>query len=340
MPATNLEILRRKLISKAKKQVSEKYSEEDIHIIRAVNVLEDLDFIFNLLSEHAREWYSVHFPELNSLVRENETYLKMITDLGKRENFTKAEIEKYAKERNLDKIAEKAKSGMGSAIGEKEMKEINSLVKNALSLKKERNSLSNFIEKETSKLMPNFSELAGPIISAKLLNEAGSFKKLAMMPSSTIQLLGAEKALFRHIKAGARPPKYGHLFQHPLVKQMKPWQKGAAARTIAGKLSIAIKEDYFGDKKIADDLKKEIEERLKEIETTHKKKTPKPFTKAELQTDSKSRDYSRPRPYSDRAGPRKFSKPRKYSGKSDSNKFKKQGNKFNKPFKKKNKFRA
>ncbi|MFH1239631.1 MAG: NOP5/NOP56 family protein [Candidatus Diapherotrites archaeon] len=340
MPTTNLERLRKQLISKAKKQISEKYSGDDIHIIRAVNVLEDLDFIFNLLSEHAREWYSVHFPELNSLVKDNETYLKMINDLGTRENFTESKIEQYAKEKNISKIAEKAKSGMGSEIGEKEMGEINSLVKNALSLKKERNALSAFIEKETATLMPNFSELAGPILSAKLLNEAGSFKKLAMMPSSTMQLLGAEKALFRHIKSGARPPKYGHLFQHPLVKQMTPWQKGATARTIAGKLSMAIKEDYFGDKKIAEDLKKDLEVRLKEISETHKKKEPKEGSRTDSQTYSKPRSYSDnsgPRPYSK---PKQYSKPRTYSNKSGAKPFKTQGNKFRKPFKKKNTFGA
>lgn len=271
MERTELQKLRKKLISKAKKQVQEKYSGRDVHIIRAVNALEDLDSIFNLLAEHCREWYSVHFPELNLLVSDNENYLKLVSELRERKNFTFAKLEKYFKEGNAArKISEKAESGMGSEIQENDFGEITELAKNALSIKRKRNALAAFIETEMNSLMPNFSALAGPVLGAKMLSEAGSIRKIALMPSSTMQLLGAEEALFRHIKTGAKPPKYGLLFQHPIVKQMKPWQRGAAARTIAGKLSIAAKEDFFSKKKINDSLKKELDARIEEIKSSHK----------------------------------------------------------------------
>ncbi len=122
------------------------------------------------------------------------------------------------------------------------------------------------------KIAPNLSAIAGPVLGARLLAKAGGLKKLALLPASTIQVIGAEKALFRHLRTGARPPKHGILFQHPLVRNAKKWQRGKIARTIAAKLAIAAKEDYFGGKYIADDLRKEIEERVKEI----KEKYPNP----------------------------------------------------------------
>ena len=131
----------------------------------------------------------------------------------------------------------------------------------------EKKSLEAFIDKTMNEELPNFSALAGPVIGAKMLSEAGSLKRLAMLPSSTIQLLGAEKALFEHLKEGKKCPKHGYLFNHSLVRKVGRKSKGKAARAIAGKLSIAAKIDYFnnGKKNISEQLNKELNERLKQI---------------------------------------------------------------------------
>ena len=266
----DIQQMRKKLIKKAKLKVREKYAGSETHIIRAINVLEDLDSVFNLFSEHAREWYSAHFPELDRTVKDNETYLLLVKGLKSRENFTMAGVEKQLKDKEFsEKIAEKASSSMGSDIDEKSLNEIVRLAESALAIKKQRGKIAAFIEKEMKALMPNFTALCGETIGAKMLNEAGSFRKLAILPSSTIQVLGAEKALFKHIKTGAKPPKYGLLFQHPLVKGAKAWQKGAVARAIAGKLAIAVKEDYFGKKDVSEQLRKDVERRVEEIKKQH-----------------------------------------------------------------------
>ncbi len=119
-------------------------------------------------------------------------------------------------------------------------------------------------------IAPNIKELAGPLLGARLIAKAGGLKKMAELPASTIQVLGAEKALFRHLTKGTRPPKHGILFQHPWVRNAKRWQRGKIARSLAAKLAIAAKEDYFEGRFIADKLKKELEERIEEIKEKYK----------------------------------------------------------------------
>ncbi len=265
--------LRKKLIKKVKEEVKEKYTGRDVHIIKAVNLLEDLDSIFNLLSEQIREWYSVHFPELNELVRDNEVYLKLVFNLGEREKFTEKNILNYYESKeNAKKIVQAGEKSIGSDIEKGDLAELKVLCLNALNIKEERKYLQNYIEESMQKLMPNFSALCGGVLGAKLLAKAGSVRKLAFLPSSTLQVIGAEKALFQSLRSGARGPKYGFLFQHNMVLSAKKWNKGKVARCLAGKLSIAAKEDYFGEKDISAELKNYLEKRLKEIAMSGQKK--------------------------------------------------------------------
>lgn len=259
------EALRKRLIEKSKKKVSEAYTGRDYHIVKAVNLLEDLDSVFNLLSENARDWYSAHFPELNVVVQDNESYLKLM-ELGGRKNFKEKNILKvFNKKEKAKEIEIKAANSMGSEIGKEDLSQIQVLAENALSIKKEREELAKYIEKLMKSLLPNFTEIAQPLIGAKLLSKAGSVKRLALMPSSTVQILGAEKALFRHLKKKAKPPKYGVIFAHPLLREVGKEKRGKIARSLAGKLSIAVKEDYFGKKNIAKELKKKLDKRVKEV---------------------------------------------------------------------------
>jgi len=240
--------LMRRLIAKAKERVAEVFTGRDYHAIKAVNLLEDLDNAFNLFAEQAREWFGVHFPELNRLVQDNEAFLKLIA-LGERKDFTEKSILKYYENKEKAReIEAKAKNSMGAELGKEDLKQIQLLAVNALELKKGREEIAKYIEGLMKELSPNFSELATPLIAAKLLSKAGSLKRLALMPSSTIQLLGAEKALFRHLKENAKPPKYGLIFAHPSVREARKELKGRTARKLSGKLSIAVKKDFFSKK--------------------------------------------------------------------------------------------
>jgi nucleolar protein 56 len=267
--AKDIEQLRKSLIRKAKKQVQERYSEKDVHIIRAVSVLGDLDNAFNLLAENVIEWYSAHFPEMHSLVRDNEVFLKIVSEIGEREKVSEKSLSKLLGESGKAKdVEKKAKKSMGSNIPKTALHELRQLAENALKLKEERKKLQAFIEKQMEKLAPNFSKMAGPILGARLLAQAGGLKQVAMMPSSTLQLLGAEKALFRHLKnKKSKGPKYGFIYGHPLVKMVPGKHKGKVARSLAGKIVLAARADFFGEKKdIATKMQKELEQRVKQLE--------------------------------------------------------------------------
>lgn len=125
--------------------------------------------------------------------------------------------------------------------------------------------LQDQIEKDMKTIAPNTSRIIGPLIGARLIALAGGMHKMAMMPASTIQLLGAEKALFRFKKDGGRPPKHGVIFQHPMINGAPKTQRGKIARLLATKLSTAIKADVFTKNDITDQLQKDIKTRLEEI---------------------------------------------------------------------------
>ena len=181
-------------------------------------------------------------------------------------------MEYYKSKENAKKIVGVAEKSIGSVVEKGDMAELKVLCLNALNIKEEREYLQKYIEELMKKLMPNFTALCGGVLGAKLLSKAGSIKKLALLPSSTIQVIGAERALFQSLRSGAKGPKYGFLFQHPMVLSAKKWNKGKVARSLAGKLSIAVKEDYFGKKDIADELLKSLEKRVKDLETAKPKK--------------------------------------------------------------------
>ena len=168
----DIQQLRKQLIRKAKKQVQAKYSEKDVNVIRAVSVLGDLDNAFNLLAENCIEWYSAHFPELYSVVRDNEVYLRIV-ELGERQGISAKKLSKLLGESgNASIVEEKAKKSMGSTLPKKALQEIKLLAQNALRLKEERKTLQQFIEEEMEALAPNFSKIAGPVLGARLLAAA------------------------------------------------------------------------------------------------------------------------------------------------------------------------
>jgi len=244
-----IDLLRKRLITQAKGKVVEKYTGRDQHLIKAVNVLADLDNVFNLLFEQVREWYGMHFPELEKFCNEPAAYLKLLYNLGDRSNFTYEKIcELYENKLTAKQIEERARLSIGSPIEEADLAEIKLLAVNALNLREERNYLEKYLETTMKSVCPNLLALAGPVVGCRLLSAAGSLKRLACMAGSTIQVIGAEKALFAHLREGSPSPKHGYLFQHPLVRGVHRTKKGKMARTLGAKIALGAKKDYFGDK--------------------------------------------------------------------------------------------
>jgi nucleolar protein 56 len=137
-----------------------------------------------------------------------------------------------------------------------------------------RKDMENYVDKTMEEVAPNTRAVAGALLGARLIAIAGSLRNLAMRPASTIQVLGAEKALFRSLKTGARPPKHGLIFQHALLHDAKRWQRGKIARVLAGKLAIAVRADAFGGRYVGDRLKGDVDKRLEEIHEKYKEPPP------------------------------------------------------------------
>jgi nucleolar protein 56 len=241
--------LRKKLMQLTKKNMKESYSSNEVHIIRTTHLIESIDEVNNLLTEQLREWHAVHFPELNQLVKSNDSFIELIAKLTSRNKFDAVNVHSVIQDTVLaEKIISKAKDSSGENTDKNTLNEMKSLAEKILELKQEKKQLTELIEKIMKEKWPNVTEITGAILGAKMISKIGSAKKFAFAPSSTIQLIGAEKALFLHLKKGNRSPKYGFLYIHPKVIKAKRNEKGKIARQMAGKISIAAKKDYFAKK--------------------------------------------------------------------------------------------
>jgi len=213
-----------------------------------------------------REWYGVHFPELDRLLDKHETYARLVFKLGKKENFTLENLEKMEiPKAKAERIAKTSETSMGADLTETDLSQIQALCKNVIELYKLRESLEAYLDKAMEEVAPNTKALVGSLLGARLIAIAGGLTNLAKRPASTIQVLGAEKALFRSLKTGTRPPKHGIIFQHTYLHEAKKWQRGKIARALAGKIAIAARTDAFGGRYIGEELKADLEKRIEEI---------------------------------------------------------------------------
>jgi len=250
-----------------KMRVRKAVEKRDLVVAQAIQTLDDMDKTVNLFMGRIREWYGLHFPELDRLVEKHETYARLVANLGRRENFTVENLEKedLLKEK-AEQIATSAEKSMGADLEEDDLMQIQALCKNTLQIYDARQSLEGYMDSIMEDVAPNIKSLAGSLLGARLIALTGGLSNLAKMPASTVQVLGAEKALFRSLKTGTRPPKHGIIFQHTLIHEAKRWQRGKMARALAGKLAIAARTDAFSGKYLGDNLKAGLEKRIKEIQ--------------------------------------------------------------------------
>jgi nucleolar protein 56 len=250
----------------AKLRVRGAGEKRDLIVAQAIQTLDDLDKTINMLMSRAREWYGVHFPELDRLVEKHETYARLIVKLGCKANFTAEELKgEEIPESKAEAIAKTAEKSMGADLAEPDLKQIQALCASALNLYGLRQGLEAYLDQTMEEVALNTKCLVGPLLGARLIAISGGLMNLARRPASTIQVLGAEKALFRSLKTGTRPPKHGMIFQHTLLHDAKRWQRGKIARALAGKLAIAARTDAFGGRDIRERLKADLERRIEEI---------------------------------------------------------------------------
>jgi len=256
----------------ARIKVTSLLGEKDKLIIHSVYSLNEFDETINLFLERIREWYSIHFPESVAAIPENKNFIEFIIKIGNKANYQeKKNLLSY--ESNLNnEIIERS---LGVELTSDDLSQIQEIADLIDILYKKKEFLENYITNIVNEVAPNTSIVATPIIAAKLISHAGGLKNLAVKPSSTIQLMGAEKALFRHIKTGADPPKYGLILQYPEIGKAPWWQKGKIARTLAAKIAIAARVDNVSGEFVGDALKDDLMKRIAEIEKKYPNAPPK-----------------------------------------------------------------
>ncbi|KAK9382554.1 uncharacterized protein V2V93DRAFT_365423 [Kockiozyma suomiensis] len=247
----------------------------DNHIIQAIALLDQLDKDINTFSMRVREWYSWHFPELFKIVSDNYTYSKLIIFIKDKVSLSESSLHDLAAIVNDDagisqSIIDAARISMGQDISETDMDNIITFAEKAVNLADYRKQLHAYLLEKMNTVAPNLSELIGEIVGARLISHAGSLTNLSKYPASTVQILGAEKALFRALKTKGNTPKYGLIYHSSFIGKAAQKNKGRISRFLANKCSIASRIDCFSDvpsTKFGVVLKRQVEERLNFYET-------------------------------------------------------------------------
>jgi len=266
------ELIREVSVELTRLRVKKAGEKRDLMVAQAILSIDDMDKTANLFMGRIREWYGLHFPELDRMIDKHETYAKLVLDLGKRKNFIVENLNKEGLPANKAvRVAEAAENSMGAKLTEIDVERIQSLCKQTLELYSLRQALQSYADSTVEEVAPNVQALVGSLLAARLIALAGGLTNLAKMPASTVQVLGAEKALFRALKTGTRPPKHGVIFQDTLVHDAKKWQRGKMSRALAGKLAIAARTDAFSSRYIGDSLKAALEKRVVEIKEKYQK---------------------------------------------------------------------
>jgi nucleolar protein 56 len=270
-----MQALREFAINLSSSRVKEVSEQLDLHIIQSINTLDELDKIINTVGARMREWYGLHFPELDNLVQSLVVYAEIVSKAGLRENIT-VEILQSAglQDKKVEVILDAAKRSKGGDMTLENLAIVKRLADQVIAQSDLRRVLADHIEVAMETVAPNVKELLTATVGARIIAKAGSLARLAMLPASTIQILGAEKALFRALKTGARPPKHGLLFQHPLIHSAPKWQRGKIARAVASKVAIAARIDYYRHNGKDSTIYDKLNTRINEIREKYREPMP------------------------------------------------------------------
>jgi nucleolar protein 56 len=280
---------RRRLLSLAKEAINKAYSTGEHSVAQAINAYNEIEKSRNLLHERIEEWYGIYFPEL--VLGSAVNYARFVIEIGGNKKQADKETLRQTLGEGADEIAQKIERSIGAEPEENEYKALKSLAVAELELMKVEDGIDAYLKECVPKLMPNISYLIDYKLAAELLSKAGSLTKLANMPSSTLQLLGAEKALFRHLRSGSKPPKYGVLFKLKEVVEADRNDRGRVARLFATKLSIAARADAFSKRFIGKQLRESIDGTLKKMKEQGRRSRPHREIQGSRDVQRKWRNY-------------------------------------------------
>ncbi len=251
----------------ARATVSEASRERDGLVKMAIDAVGELDKAINILAMRFREWYSLHHPSLVEVVQDHEKLARVVQLCGGRSSMTESTLRSAGlTDSEITRTLEELGWDMGAQFDESDLEIIGVLAREILTLYQTRHSMEEYIEHLMRTVAPNITALVGHMVGARLISLAGSLKDLARKPSSTIQVYGAERSLFRSLRPGAAPPKHGVIFQVPEIHSAPYWRRGKIARALAGKLAIASRIDAYSERDLGELLRAQFRHRVEEIE--------------------------------------------------------------------------
>lgn len=216
-------------------------------IVQAIALLDDLDKELNTYAMRVKEWYGWHFPEMGRIVNDNLAYARVILNMGMRTKAATADLAEVLPEEIETAVKAAAEVSMGTEITQEDLDNIQALAEQVVSFTEYRSQLSGYLSARMAAIAPNLTALVGDLVGARLIAHAGSLMNLAKSPASTIQILGAEKALFRALKTKHDTPKYGLIYHASLIGQANGRNKGKIARMLATKATLGLRVDALAD---------------------------------------------------------------------------------------------
>jgi len=241
----------------------------DTMIVQAVSLLDDLDKELNNYIMRCREWYGWHFPELGKIITDNLAFVRTVELMGTRENAKSTDLSEVLPEEVEEKVKEAAEISMGTEISEEDIINIKHLCQQVVEIQEYRGQLYDYLKNRMMAIAPNLTVLVGELVGARLIAHAGSLMNLAKHPASTVQILGAEKALFKALKTKHDTPKYGLIYHAQLVGQASSKLKGKVSRMLAAKASLATRVDALGEETNTDlgiEHRAKVESRIRQLE--------------------------------------------------------------------------
>jgi len=241
----------------------------DTMIVQAISLLDDLDKELNNYIMRAREWYGWHFPELSKLIADNLAYAKTVKLVGHKTNIATMDLSEILPEEVEQEVKEAAEISMGTEVSDQDILNVRYLCEQVIEITEYRAQLYDYLKNRMMAIAPNLTILVGELVGARLIAHAGSLMNLAKHPSSTVQILGAEKALFRALKTKHDTPKYGLIYHASMVGQSNPKNKGKVSRMLAAKASLAIRVDALGEEsnnELGIEHRAKLESRLRMLE--------------------------------------------------------------------------
>lgn len=219
----------------------------DTMIVQAIGLLDDLDKELNTYAMRVKEWYGWHFPELAKILNDNIAYSRLVLKMGMRTNWETADLSEILPEEIEGAVKSAADRSMGTEISEQDLEHIQALATQVVEFAEYRSRLASYLSSRMNAIAPNLTALVGELVGARLIAHAGSLSSLSKSPASTLQILGAEKALFRALKTKHDTPKYGLIYHASLIGQATGRNKGKMARILAAKASLGLRVDALAE---------------------------------------------------------------------------------------------